>query len=164
MSSPAPIQNSHQLMKAVYRNYSAYHQHPVNIAIHAVCVPLIILSIIGLLNLIPSPLPIGYVVPVAFIAYYAVMCPRLLPVAMVLFGVFIGVDQALQYFTSSIYWLINVLLFTVCWAMQFWGHRLEGNRPAFMDNRNLLFHGPFMAAILALGHVFPRLIPLQMKS
>ena len=151
-------------MKAVYRHYDAYHRHPVNIAIHAVCVPLIILSIIGLLNLIPSPIPIGYLVPVVFIIYYAVMCPRLLPLALVLFGVLIGVDQMLQYYALSFYWMVNSLLFIVCWAMQFWGHKLEGNRPAFMDNRNLLFHGPFMAAILALGHVFPRLIPLEIKT
>lgn len=164
MSSPPPIQDSQQLMKALYRNYNAYHQHPVNIAIHAVCVPLIILSMIGLLNLIPSPIPIGYFVPVVFITYYMVMCSRLLPVAMALFGVLIGVDQFLQYFATSFYWLINVLLFSVCWAMQFWGHRLEGNKPAFIENRNLLFHGPFMAAILALGHLFPRLIPFEMKS
>jgi uncharacterized membrane protein YGL010W len=154
MSSPVSTQANH-LMKAVYSNYNAYHQHPVNIAIHAICVPLIILSIIGLLNLIPSPISVGYFVPVAFIAYYVVMCPGLLPVAMVLFGVLIGVDQFLQYFASSVYCLINIMLFTVCWAMQFWGHSFEGNRPAFI--------GPFMAAILALVHLFPRLIPLDVK-
>jgi uncharacterized membrane protein YGL010W len=164
MSNPAPIQASHELVKAVYRNYAAYHQHPVNIAIHAVCVPLIILSIIGLLNLIPSPIPIGYIVPVVFIAYYVLMCPRLLPVSAALLAVLIGIDQFFQHFASSIYWLINVLLFFVCWALQFWGHKLEGNRPAFIENRNLIFHGPFMAAILALGHLFPRLIPLEMKT
>lgn len=156
--------DNQQLMKAIYRNYNAYHQHPVNIGIHAACVPLIILSIIGLLNLIPIPIPLGYVIPVVFIAYYIVMCPRLLPFAMGLFGVLIGVDQFLHYSASGVYWLINVLLFFVCWVLQFLGHRFEGNKPAFIDNPKLLFHGPFMAVILALEHLFPRLIPLEMKS
>jgi len=164
MSNPVTIPSSHQLMKALYQNYSAYHQAPVNIAIHAVCVPLIILSIMGLLNLIHSPIPIGYLIPVAFFIYYIAMCPRLLPLAMALFGVLIGVDQIFQHFASSFYELINILLFVACWVMQFYGHRLEGNMPAFVEDRNSLIHGPFMAAILALGHLFPSLIPLEMKS
>jgi uncharacterized membrane protein YGL010W len=158
------IQDNYRLMRAVYRSYGAYHQHPVNIAIHAICVPLIILSIIGLLNLIPSPIPIGSLIPMVFISYYAIMCPRLLTIALLLFGVLIGLDQLVQSFFSDSYWLINVLLFIICWVMQFLGHRLEGNKPAFIEDRTFLVHGPFMAAILAFGHLFPRLIPVEMKS
>jgi uncharacterized membrane protein YGL010W len=40
-------------------------------------------------------------------------------------------------------WRWALLLFTVGWALQFIGHAIEGNRPAFFGNPRYLLVGPW---------------------
>jgi len=44
-------------------------------------------------------------------------------------------------------------LFVVCWILQFWGHKKEGNKPAFIGNKESGLHSTFMAPILVIRHI-----------
>lgn len=55
-----------------------------------------------------------------------------------------------------IYWRWALLLFAIGWALQFLGHIVEGNRPAFFRNPVYLLVGPWWLirrAAAALGLV-----------
>ena len=57
-------------------------------------------------------------------------------------------------------WRLAVLLFLVGWALQFIGHAIEGNRPAFFKNPMYLLVGPWwlvrrVAAAVGLAKTSP---------
>jgi len=137
-------------------DYEIYHRNPLNIKIHVICVPLIILSILGMLNALPlawGPLRIGYIVCILYFSYY-VFCAR--PYVLPLFAmvaVLIAVDFLLAKLPIRLYLSINVSLFVGGWILQFWGHKKEGNKPAFVDNKESGIHSMFMAPLLVIRHI-----------
>jgi uncharacterized membrane protein YGL010W len=49
---------------------------------------------------------------------------------------------------------VGVGMFAVGWALQFWGHKFEGRKPAFVDDLNQLMIGPLFImteVLFALG-------------
>ena len=141
--------------------YAKDHQHPVNQAIHKVCVPLIVLSLIGLLWAIPVPRAFVEISPVlnwgtcfllAAVVYYFILSFPLalgmLPVALLttlLVNGLAGLSWPL--------WLSAGLIFVLAWAGQFYGHVLEGKRPAFFRDLQFLMIGP----LWVLASVYRRL-------
>ena len=139
----------------IIADYESYHQDPVNIRIHLICVPLIMLSVLGVLNALPlslAGLGLGHFVAAVFFVYYLIFARKyLLPLA-VLFGLIIVADALLATLPLRYYVGINIVIFVVSWFFQFWGHRHEGNKPAFIDNKETGFHSTFMAPILVVRH------------
>src|SRR5690606_2804535 len=68
-------------VEAWLAEYAESHRHPVNKAVHWVCVPAIMFSVLGLLWTLPLPgLSTGnwaLAVAAGALAYYAVLSPRL---------------------------------------------------------------------------------------
>ena len=140
----------------VISDYESYHKDPLNIKIHVICVPLIILSVVGMLNAIPiawGPVRIGHIVCSLYFSYYIFYArPYLLP-CFVMFAALIAVDFQLAKLSTQLYLSINISLFVVCWILQFWGHKKEGNKPALIDNKESGLHSTFMAPILVIRHI-----------
>ncbi len=140
----------------VISDYESYHKDPLNIKIHVVCVPLIILSVLGLLNAIPiawGPVRIGHIVCSLYLSYYIFYArPYLLP-CFAMFAVLIAADFQLVKLSTQLYLSIHISLFVVCWILQFWGHKKEGNKRAFIDNKESGLHSTFMAPILVIRHI-----------
>jgi uncharacterized membrane protein YGL010W len=138
------------------RDYESYHKDPLNIKIHIICVPLIILSVVGMLNAIPvawGPIRIGHIVCLLYFSYYIFYArPYLLP-CFAMFAAIIAVDFLLAKLPSPLYLSINISLFVVSWALQIWGHKKEGNKPAFIDNKETAIHSTFMAPIMIIRHI-----------
>ena len=137
-------------------DYESYHQDPVNIKIHVVCVPLIILSVLGMLNMIPiawGPVRVGHVVGLLYFSYYIFYArPYVLP-CFAMFGVLIAADFQLAKLSTQLYLSIQVSIFVLGWILQFWGHKKEGNQPAFIANKESGLHSMFMAPILVVRHI-----------
>lgn len=130
--------------------YGESHQNPVNKAVHWVCVPLIALSLIGLLWALPVPSAFQDISPVlnwgvlfmmASVVYYFVLSP---PLAL-------GMTGVMAAFTAALFWLdsLPAPLWTVCagifvlaWIGQFIGHMVEGKRPSFFQDMQFLMIGP----------------------
>ncbi len=137
-------------------DYESYHKEPLNIIIHMVCVPLIILSIVGMLNAIPiawGPVRIGHIVCSLYFSYYIFYARPYLLSCLVMFAVLITVDFQLAKLSNQLYLSINIFLFIISWILQFWGHKKEGNKPAFIDNKETGLHSTFMAPILVIRHI-----------
>lgn len=140
----------------IISDYESFHKNSLNIRIHIICVPLIILSIVGMLNAIPiawGAVRIGHIVCLLYSSYYVFFARSYLLPCFTLFAALFVVDFLLAKLSTQVYLSINVSLFVVCWILQFWGHKKEGNKPAFIDNKETAFHSTFMAPIMVIRHI-----------
>jgi uncharacterized membrane protein YGL010W len=127
--------------------YGGSHQNKINVSIHNVAVPAIVVSIVGLLWALPSPWPRSFfnwsflLVGLALLFYFRLSIP--LAVGMLIFTLII---------LASFFWLTNILgisiwpsmvaIFVVSWVLQFIGHHIEGKRPSFLQDVQFLLIGP----------------------
>lgn len=139
-----------QPVEAWLAEYGESHQHKANKAIHWVCVPLIVLSLIGMLWSLPVPHRFAEASPVlnwgtlflmAAIVYYFIMSFALaigmLPVcALLVYAVWQLKALAIPL------WLSSLTIFLVAWIGQFVGHLIEGEKPSFFKDLQFLMIGP----------------------
>ena len=141
--------------------YGESHRTHTNKSIHWICVPLIMLSIIGLLWAIPVPrawaarsafFNWGVVVAVAALIYYYALAWRLalgmtLVTAVMIFIVY-GVSLS-----AAPLWLVWAIVFVLAWIGQFIGHKIEGKKPSYFKDLQFLLIGP----LWLLAFVYRRL-------
>ena len=140
-----------------FEKYAQSHQHPSNIFIHWICVPLIVFSILGLVWAIPLPhfdllgKLNGYINLATFLILFAtVYYLRLsfrIGLAMILTiwvfsaGIIILEKMARLHGWPEM-WQVCLAIFVLAWAGQFIGHKLEGRKPSFLDDLQFLLIGP----------------------
>jgi len=132
-----------------FANYSNDHRDATNQAIHVVCVPLILWSVIALLWTIPVPAALGrdgawagLAMAVAAIYYYQLS--RALGLVMAFKLVAFGFLTHLLYAAlgaANLLWLA-IGVFVLAWIGQFIGHRYEGKKPSFFTDLVYLLIGP----------------------
>lgn len=136
-----------------FDEYAVSHQNPKNKAIHYICVPVIFFSIVGLLFSIPSALLkslFSFNLPIienwafVFLLFAMVFYIRLSWIMALKIAVFSGICLILNYYISTIFplWIFSLLLFTVAWIGQFYGHEIEGKKPSFFKDLQFLLIGP----------------------
>jgi uncharacterized membrane protein YGL010W len=128
---------------ALLAHYAESHRDPRNEAIHCVAIPLIMLSLVGLLY---AAHPwVSYVFVAASLVYYARLSVVFLLAMAVLTAVGLGLvsamgDQVLP---------VSAAIFVLAWIAQFVGHKLEGRKPSFFEDLQYLWVGPlFVLALL----------------
>jgi uncharacterized membrane protein YGL010W len=137
--------------------YGESHHNPTNKLIHWICIPAIVVSVVGLLASIPAPFGVWWLSPAiivsgAALAYYSAVSIRLaLGMSVALAGVFAAV-AALSTMTIPL-WVTSVAIFVVAWIFQFIGHKVEGKKPSFFQDLQFLLIGP----LWLVGHVYRRL-------
>jgi len=112
----------------LFENYGLYHQDPINKAIHWICVPLIVWSVLGMLWA-ASALAAVAVIAAATLFYLFLS----LPLACGMLAVLAGMAWLLTLFGDRLL-MISLLTFVAAWAGQFIGHVIEGRKPAFVDD------------------------------
>lgn len=142
-------------MKSVQQwldEYGESHQNATNKAVHWICVPLIMLSLVGLLWSIPAPaawadfvfpLNWGSVFVLGMMVYYMFMSFTL-ALGMIIVGA--GLIYG-NYFLFTInpfpeYWQLCLAIFALAWVGQFIGHKIEGKKPSFLKDVQYLLIGP----------------------
>lgn len=148
-------------LDAYLADYAADHRNPVNRALHKVCVPVIVFSLIGLLWSLPVPAVAGrwpaivnWSLPVVVLAlgWYLRLSPRL-AAGMALFVLASFALIAVLDRLDTPLWLSSGALFAAAWAGQFVGHAFEGRRPSFLRDLRFLLIGP----LWVLGGFYARL-------
>jgi uncharacterized membrane protein YGL010W len=128
--------------------YGVSHKNPTNQLVHKICVPLIMLTVIGFLWSIPTP-EIFNVIPFlnwatlfvtgCLIFYYS------LNVVMFI-GMFIQTALMciiIQYiYSTGFLFQFSLCVFILAWIAQFWGHKIEGKKPSFLQDIVFLLIGP----------------------
>jgi len=130
--------------------YGESHRNAANKKLHWICVPIIVVSLTGLLWCIPVPRSLRGVTPylnwatvllLIGVVYYIALSPRL-AVGMAAFVALITLAiRALQQLPMPL-WQPCLLLFVLAWIGQFVGHHIEGRRPSFFKDVQFLMIGP----------------------
>lgn len=128
--------------------YGVSHKNPTNQMIHKICVPLIMLTVIGFLWSIPTP-GIFATVPylnwatlftLSCLAFYLslnfMMFVGMLVQAVIMFWICIKLEQ------MGILLTFSAVVFVLSWMAQFYGHKIEGKKPSFMQDLVFLLIGP----------------------
>jgi len=145
--------------------YGESHQNPTNELLHFLCVPAIVLSVMGLLWSLPVPAAFAHASSwlnwaslaalAAFLYYLSLSVPLALGGALAL-ALLLLLTAALAQLPVPL-WLTSLAIFAVAWTGQFVGHAIEGKRPSFFKDVQFLLIGPLwlLAALyrrLELSH------------
>lgn len=131
-SASPPVRRVDQLLA----HYEESHRDPRNERIHFVAIPLIMLSLLGLLHVVHPWLP--YALVLASLVYYA----RLSIVFLVTMAVLSVLGLMLVLAMGEYALTISATLFVGAWIAQFVGHRYEGKKPSFFEDLQYLWVGP----------------------
>jgi len=120
----------------LFARYGESHRHPVNEAIHWICVPLITWSVLAALwaaSPVAAYIAIG--LAVAFYAWLSVQIAvgMLALFALMLYPLILLGSNAL---------IVAVGVFVLAWIGQFVGHAIEGRKPSFLEDVKFLLVGP----------------------
>tara|TARA_Y100000588_G_C13896502_1_gene770935 strand:+ start:334 stop:807 length:474 start_codon:yes stop_codon:yes gene_type:complete len=142
-------------LKNIYDWLDAYgesHQNKTNKQIHWVCVPVIMVTLLGLLSMINFSFTInkgfyhinlaGILIILAIIFY--IRLSVVITLGMVLFsGLCIQFINFLESnYNNSELFTIYVITFIIAWIGQFVGHKIEGKKPSFFEDIQFLLIGP----------------------
>ena len=130
--------------------YGQSHENPTNKLLHWVCVPPIVLAVMGFLWSLPVPAAFAAASPwlnwatlaaAAALVYYFALSPALAAGVALAFIVLLVVTAALSQLPWPL-WLTSLAIFVVAWIGQFVGHAVEGKRPSFFKDVQFLLIGP----------------------
>ena len=130
--------------------YGVSHANPTNKLLHWICVPLIVLAVMGFIWSIPVPGAFAALSPwlnwatlVALLAllYYASLSAALAVGIALAFAVLFVLLDAFQSLPWPL-WATSLTIFVVAWIGQFIGHAVEGKRPSFFKDVQFLLIGP----------------------
>lgn len=130
--------------------YGESHTNPVNERLHWICIPLIVLSLLGLLAQVPVPAAVTQTMPwlnwsvivvLAAVAYYLSLSVPLAAGSVLVLGVLLAGARGLALLPWPV-WLSSVAVFVIAWIGQFVGHAIEGKRPSFFKDLQFLLIGP----------------------
>ena len=117
-------------------HYGSSHQNATNELIHFFAIPLIMLSIVGLMYALHPW--VAYAFMAASMVYYARLSITFL-VAMVVWAALLFWLIILM---GDRVWQTSLLIFIGAWIAQFIGHHLEGKKPSFFEDIQYLWVGP----------------------
>jgi uncharacterized membrane protein YGL010W len=143
-------------MKNIYQWLDAYgesHQNKINKRIHWICVPLIMLSLLGILSLVKFSIPLNnnvFCITIAHILIFLAILFYLRLSTSITIGMFIIsficlffiYQFELLFSSNKQLFLIYLSIFIVSWIGQFIGHKIEGKKPSFFEDLQFLLIGP----------------------
>jgi uncharacterized membrane protein YGL010W len=143
--------------------YQSSHQHPTNELLHWICVPPIVLAVMGFLWSLPVPAALAAhsvwlnwasLTALAALLYYLVLSPPLALGIALAFAALLALTHALAGLPWPL-WATSLTIFVIAWIGQFVGHAVEGARPSFFKDLQFLLIGPLwlLAAAYRRAHL-----------
>lgn len=136
--------------------YGESHKNSINKMIHWICVPLIMLSLLALIEIIPFPLYTIVLFTIKdqgiylnwttlFLLFAVIFYVRLsLSIAIGMLLVAISMLYSITWikiYDPSV-WKLSLTIFVLAWIGQFIGHKIEGKKPSFFEDLQFLLIGP----------------------
>ena len=144
-------------LPALLADYGAYHRDPHNRLTHYFGVPAIVYAILVLPALQTATIfgftvQVDRIIVVPFVLFYLFLDLRLGLVLAAAFALLCGAAEATTQLGATVSRIIAGSVFIFGWALQFFGHYLEGNRPALLTNLFQIVVAPiYLAAELSFG-------------
>lgn len=140
--------------------YGESHQDPTNKLIHWICVPSIYFCVIGLLYSIPVPSIGSFASPhvlaslaIAVVGFFYMRLSIPIMMGMMIWSFLcLWLIRYLDAYSPYAVWAICSVLFVLAWIGQFYGHKVEGKKPSFLEDLKFLMIGPAWL----MGFVFRR--------
>ena len=141
-------------IQSLLDEYGSSHQNETNKLVHWICVPLIFMSVLGLLESIPAPaffsslstqiIPFSWAIVFVLLAFiYYLRLSVSLAFGMILLSfVFLWIINRISSALSLPVWEVSLVIFVLAWIGQFWGHKVEGKKPSFLKDLQFLLIGP----------------------
>lgn len=117
-------------------HYETSHRHPTNESIHLVAIPVIMLSLVGLLYAAHPAAALLFVG--ASLVYYLRLSRVFLLAMLAVSAAMLALVQAMGEQRLG----LCVGLFVAGWIAQFIGHKIEGKKPSFFEDIQYLWVGP----------------------
>lgn len=121
---------------ALLAHYGSSHKNSTNELIHFFAIPLIMLSIVGLLYALHPWVAFAFMA--ASMVYYARLSTGFL-IAMIVWAVLLFWCITLM---GDKVWQTSSVIFVGAWIIQFIGHKIEGKKPSFFEDIKYLWVGP----------------------
>ena len=128
-------------------HYGESHRHPTNELIHYIAIPLIMLSLVGLIYALH---PVAAYLFIAASLVYYVRLSLVFALSMLALS---ALGLALVYAMGEQRVALCAAIFVVAWIFQFIGHKVEGRKPSFFEDLQYLWVGP----LFVLSHLFGKL-------
>ncbi len=132
-----------------FDEYAVSHQNPTNKSIHYICLPAIFFSVVGLLMCVRIPifnlnLPILENLAFPILIFVMIFYFRISVSMAIKMTIFSLVCLVLNFYISQYVNLlfISISIFAIAWIGQFYGHKIEGKKPSFVDDLQFLMIGP----------------------
>ena len=143
------MKNIHQWLDA----YGESHQNKTNKRIHWICVPLIMLSLLGILSLVKFSIPLNdniFCITIAHVLIFLAILFYLRLSTSITIGMFIISFICLFFIyrfellfsSNKQLFLIYLSIFVFSWIGQFIGHKIEGKKQSFFEDLQFLLIGP----------------------
>lgn len=126
-------------------HYGESHQHPTNELIHFIAIPLIMLSLLGMMFALHPW--VAYLFVAASMVYYLRLSLVFLG-SMVLWS---AILLALVHAMGARVLPLSLAIFVGAWLLQFVGHKLEGKKPSFFEDIQYLWVGPLFVLSKLFG-------------
>jgi uncharacterized membrane protein YGL010W len=127
----------------LFERYGEFHRHPVNKAVHWVCVPLILWSVLGMAW---SLAPLAAYAIAAAVEAFVLWLSRSLALGMLLV---LAAMLSVLPLVGSRALVVAATVFALAWVGQFVGHIFERRKPAFLEDlRSLLVAPAWLLAFL----------------
>jgi len=131
--------------------YLSQHADPRNRRLHAIGVPAIVLSVLlGLQGAGSSGVALGVTLSLC-LSYLVMARVDSLPTIALLVLAHALARGIIESAGGEMPWVAAAVLFLGGWVLQLWGHQLEGNRPAFLNNVRHLWVAPMALVREALS-------------
>lgn len=139
-------------------DYGESHRHPVNQWVHILCVPAIFVSTLGLFWLVPLGQWFGLegglaywvnggtLLAVICMPFYLRMSAGMALLMSVWLALSLATIVAVDRSGLSLGWT-SAAVWLIAWAVQVWGHKVEGKKPSFVDDLVFLLVGPMFVSI-----------------
>lgn len=144
-STTSPASADTRRVDQLLAHYGESHQNPKNELIHFIAIPLIMLSLVGML-FAAHPYA-AYAFIAASMVYYA----RLSVVFLAIMLLWSALTIALLFAMGPLVLPLSVVLFVGAWILQFIGHRIEGKKPSFFEDIQYLWVGPLFVLSKLFG-------------
>ncbi len=119
-----------------FDEYGKSHRNSTNKAIHWVCVPVILFSILGIFWLVSSSLTIALVF-LCCLFYWRLSVRLAIAMTVTMLAMLMLVS-----IIESVALPIVLTLFVLAWIGQFIGHHIEGKKTSFFQDLQFLLIGP----------------------
>lgn len=128
--------------------YGRDHKNVVNQKIHKVCVPLIMMSLLGIMWKIPTPEFMNETLYFNWATLFCLACSFFyLTLDKVYFLIMVFLSSLMLVIISILdqtqnLLAISIIIFMLSWMGQFVGHKIEGQKPSFLEDIQFLLIGP----------------------